>query len=123
MIVEGGLQSWNAKAPADDNDRRRLQRIFGSKSMMAWSELLWDAVCGKLDLHDSDERIKVFYRALSKDEIGRVKKVVQRLYDWQRWTAPLDDQIDRVLSDNKTAVKEWFRGNGLTTGYLMGAAS
>jgi len=123
MLVEGGLQSWDAKTPADDHERRRLQRLFGSKSMMAWSELLWDAVCGKLDLHDSDERIKVFYRNLTKEELGRIRKVVQRLYDWQRWSAPLDDQIDRVLSDNKTAVKEWFRANGLTTGYLMGAAS
>jgi hypothetical protein len=28
----------------------------------------------------------------------------------------------RVLADNKTEVKEWFKKQGLTTGYLMGAA-
>jgi hypothetical protein len=48
MLVEGGLHSWDHKAPADDQNRLRLQRMFGSKSMMAWSELLWDAVCGRL---------------------------------------------------------------------------
>jgi hypothetical protein len=121
MLVEGGLHGWNPKAPADDQDRRRLQRLFGSKSMMAWSELLWDAVCAKLDLHDTDDKLRVFYRALSTEELGRVRKVVVRLYEWQRWIAPKDDLIDRVLSDKKSAVKEWFRGHGLTTGYLMGA--
>jgi hypothetical protein len=37
--------------------------------------------------------------------------------------APKDDQIDRILSDKKSAVKGWFKINGLTTGYLMGATA
>ena len=123
MLVDCGLQAWNPKAPADDPDRLRLQRLFGSKSMMAWSELLWDAICAKLDLHDTDDRMRVFYRSLSNEEMGRVRKVVQRLFEWQRWVAPKDDHIDRVLSDRKTAVKNWFKENGLTTGYLMGASA
>jgi hypothetical protein len=121
MLVDGGLCSWDHKAPIDDQNRLRLVRMFGSKSMMAWSELLWDAVCGRLDIDDTDERLRVFYRALSTGDLERVRKTVQRLYEWQRWIAPKDDQIDRVLSDKKTAVKDWFRANGLTTGYLMGA--
>jgi len=121
MLVDGGLSAWNPKAPADDYDRLRLQRLFGSKSMMAWSELLWDAVCARLDLVDTDERLRVLHRSLSAEELGRVRKTVQRLYDWQRWAAPKDDQIDRVLSDKKSAVKEWFKAHGLTPGYLMGA--
>jgi hypothetical protein len=38
------------------------------------------------------------------------------------WNAP-NSEIDRVLSDNKTSVKDWLKSNGLTTGYLMGAAA
>jgi hypothetical protein len=45
-----------------------------------------------------------------------------RLYEWQRWVAPKDDQIDRVHSDKKSALKDWFRAHGLTSGYLMGAS-
>lgn len=123
LLVEGGLYSWDHKAPADDQNRLRLQRMFSSKSMMAWSELLWDAVCGRLDIDDTDERLRVFYRALSANEIERIRKTVQRLFEWQRWAAPKDDQIDRILSDKKSAVKDWFRANGLTTGYLMGATA
>ena len=84
MFVESGLQSWDAKAPKDDQNRLRLQRIFSSKSMMAWSELLWEAVCARLDLTDTDERLRVFYRQLSPGEIERVRKVVLRLSDWSR---------------------------------------
>lgn len=121
MCVDGGLKLWNPKADADDQDRVRLQRLFGSKSMMAGSELLWKAICARLDLHDTDEQLRVFYRPLSSDQLARVRKTVQRLYDWQRWNAPKGDAIDNVLSDKKTAVMEWFRGHGLSTGYLMGA--
>jgi hypothetical protein len=105
MLVEGGLHDWNPRAPADDQNRRRLQRLFGSKSMMAWSELLWDAVCARLEIYDGDEKIRVFYRPLSSEELGQVRKTVTRLYEWQRWVAPRDDQIDRVLSDKKSSSK------------------
>jgi hypothetical protein len=123
MLVEEGLHAWNPKAPSDDHDRRRLARIFGSKSMMAWSQLLWDAVCAKLDLLDTDERVRVFYRPLSGEELGRVRSAVRRLYGYQRWIAPKEDQIDRVLSDRTSAVKDWLKGHGLTTGYLVGASA
>ena len=123
ILVEEGLHAWDPKAGSDDPDRRRLQRIFGSKSMMAWSQLLWDAVCAKLDLLDTDERLRVFYRALSTEELNRIRSAIRRLYTYQRWIAPKDDQIDRVLSDRTSAVKDWFKSHGLTPGYLVGASS
>jgi hypothetical protein len=91
--------------------------------MMAWSRLLWDAVCAKLDVLDTDEKLQIFYRPLSADDLVRVRNVVRRLYGYQRWIAPKEDQIDRVLSDRTSAVKDWFRAHGLTTGYLVGASS
>jgi hypothetical protein len=90
--------------------------------MMAWSELLRDAVCARLELYDSDEKMRVFYRPFSAEELSQVRKTVTRLYEWQRWVAPKEDQIDRVLSDKKSALKDWFRAHGLTSGYLMGAS-
>ena len=89
---------------------------------MAWSELLWDAVSARLEFYDFDEKMRVFYRPLSAEELNRVRKAVTRLYEWQRWDAPKEDQIDRVLSDKKSALKEWFRNHGLSPGYLMGAS-
>lgn len=120
MLHDLALASWNAKAGPNDDNQRRLNRLFRSKSIMAWSELLKDATCGKLELYDADERARPFYRELSQEDLDRVKRVVERLVGWKWWASP-DDEIDRVLADNKRAVKDWFKGHGLTAGYLMGA--
>ena len=121
FIFDQGLSSWDAKASSNNGSQLRLNRMFRSKSMMAWAELLHCAVCGKLDLNDAEDRERPFYRELSEKEMERITNVVKALYSWKRWSSPPNDEIDRILSDNKSEVKEWFRNHGLTTGYLMGA--
>jgi hypothetical protein len=56
----------------------------------------------------------------TKTQLDDIKRVLERLYGWKFWSDASDD-IDRVLADNKSAVKQRFRDHGLTTGYLMGA--
>ncbi len=120
-LYDLALDGWDAAAPAGDERQRRLGRTFRSKAMMAWAELLRDAVCGKLDLQDAEDRARPMYRTLSQKQRTQVRGVVGRLVSWKRWDAPDGDEVDRVLADNKGMVKEWLRGHGLTTGYLMGA--
>lgn len=121
MFFELGLHSWSPEAGENDATQRTLDRLIRSKSMMAWAELLRDAICGKLDLHDAGDREMPLYRDFSDQEKQRIRSVIERLFSWKHWQAPAEDEIDRVLSDNKSAVKSWFREHGLTTGYLMGA--
>jgi len=121
FIFDLGLHVWDAKAGANNATQLRLTRMFRSKSMMAWAGLLHGAICGKLDLNDAEDRERPFYRELGDKEAESVAKVVKAFYSWKRWDSPPNDEIDRVLSDNKSEVKEWFRSHGLTTGYLMGA--
>lgn len=120
-LNEFALRDWNTKADVQNENQRRLNRVFGSKSMMAWSELLLDAVCAKLDVHDSDEKARIFYRDFSEQQLARIRDVVARLASWKRWVAPANDEIDKILSDNKSRVKAWLKEHGLTTGYLLGA--
>jgi hypothetical protein len=121
MLHDLALAGWNPAAGENNDDQRRLQRLFRSKSIMAWSELLRDAVCGKLDLQDAQDRERPFYREFSPQDIERIKSVVGRLVDWSIWRSPLGHEIDRVLADNKSTVRAWMKDHGLTTGYLMGA--
>lgn len=121
MFHELALHAWNPSAGPEDAKQRMLQRLVRSKSMMAWAEIFRDALCGKLELQDAEERAMPLYRDLDSQQIGRIKTIVSKLVGWNRWNAPLDDEIDRVLADNKTEVKDWFKKHGLTTGYLMGA--
>jgi hypothetical protein len=88
---------------------------------MAWSELVRDAVCGKLELQDADERARPFYRILTEQQLAAIRKVVECLVNSQIWIRPQGDDVDRVLADNKSTVKDWLKTHGLGTGYLMGA--
>jgi hypothetical protein len=111
---------WNPKAGQGDSRQRKLGRMFRSRAMMAWSELLRDAVCAKLELFDSDEKVRPLYRQLSAGEQEQIKRIIERLVGWKFWDSP-EGEIDRVLADNASIVKNWMRDYSLTTGYLMGA--
>ena len=121
VLYDLALNAWNPSAGPNDATQKRLARLFRSKSIMAWSELLKSAICGTLNLDDADDRARPFYRDLSQVNLDAIRRVVVRLMDWPLWNAPTTDDIDRVLNDNREQVKTWFKSKGLTTGYLMGA--
>src|SRR5262249_14965494 len=108
MLYELGLHACNPKALTGDTSQRQLDRILRSKSMMAWSEILRDAILEKLDLTVADDRVCPFYRELDKRQLDGIRQTVARLLNWKFWSDPREE-IDRVLSDNKSVVKEWFR--------------
>lgn len=121
MLHDLGLHNWNGSAANGDAAQRKLTRMFSSKSMMAWSELLTDAVTAKLDLVDAEDRERPFYRDLTKKQLDGVKVVASRLFAWKFWAAA-DDEIDNAISGKKSAVKQWFKEHGLHAGYLLGAS-
>ncbi len=121
MINDLGLGFWNPQAGKNDDTQRRLRRIFGSKSMMAWSELLKEATCARLEIFSEEDRVRPFYRDLSVAELEKVKAIVLKLMNFKVWKSPEGSDVDRILSDNKSAVKEWLKKQGLDVGYLLGA--
>jgi hypothetical protein len=121
MINDVALGFWNPKAGKNDETQRRLRRLFGSKSMMAWSELLKEATCARLEIYSEEDRVRPLYRELSPAELEKVKAIVLRLVNFKIWKSPEDSAVDRVLSDNKSAVKDWLKKQGLDVGYLLGA--
>lgn len=121
MLYTEALYKWDSTKTSDDTIQNKLIRMFRSKSIMSWSELLLDAIAAKLDILDSDIKAMIFYRELSGEQFEKIRKVVRRLVEWSVWTAPPESDIDRILSDNKSEVKDFMRNHGLTTGYLLGA--
>jgi hypothetical protein len=122
QLYDMALSSWSSKAGPNDQNQIKLQRIFSSKSIMAWCEIFRDAVCAKLEIHDSDEKQMPFYRDISDADFIKIKTILERLLQWQMWNAPKGSEVDTVLAGNKSSIKEWFRLKGLTTGFLMGAS-
>lgn len=117
------LKDWKSNATENDDTQRKLSRIFASKSIIAWCEIFKDAVAAKpiLDITDSDDREKIFYRNLGEEEFKRVDFVIQRLAAWSQWNTPKGSEIDSMLSNPKDTLKKLFKNKGLTTGYLLGA--
>jgi len=122
MLDEVGLSQWNATAGKTADHHLKLSRIIRARFMKTWSGLLKDVVCAQLNLHDSDERSKPFYRRLQDNHFEQIRACVARLFDWQMWESPANAEIDRVRSDSDTEVKNWLKEKGLTTGYLLGAS-
>jgi hypothetical protein len=120
MLHDLALHTWSVEAASSDTVQRKLRRMFSSKSIMAWAELLQDAVAAKLDLVEREDKARPLYRKLSKVQLDQVKTVIARLVGWKFWSDASDD-MDRALKDNKSEVKKWFKERGLTPGYLLGA--
>ena len=97
MFYDEALQLWDPKAPAGDQNRTRLERIFASKSMMACAELLRDAVVGKLDLIERRSGYARFYRKLSEEDVARVRATVRRLLQWEDGTRPRPTRRERSV--------------------------
>ena len=122
MLNELALSQWNAKAGKNDDIQRKLERLIRSRFMKAWSEMLKDAICTKLEIFDGDEKVKALHREFSEGELERVRFVVTRLIDWKMWDSPPNSDIDQIRLDNDGAVKNCLRDKGLTVSYLMGAS-
>ncbi len=121
LIYDLSLCSWDAKASPNDQNQIKLNRLFSSKSIMAWCEIFKSAVCARLEIFDSDETKRPFYREISEAEFLKIKAILERLLQWQMWRSPKNSQIDTVIAGSKGASKEWFKEKGLTAGFLMGA--
>ena len=87
---------------------------------MAWTELLKDAVCTKLEIFDSDEKVKIFYREIPDIYFDKISDILSRFYNWQMWSTPKDSEIDTIIAGNKKTIKEWFKNKGLRVEYLLG---
>jgi hypothetical protein len=120
IMFDQSLCSWKPDASINDTNQLKLNRIYGSKSFMAWTELLRDAVCTKLEILDMDEKPKIFYREISDQSFTKIADILARFYSWQMWSSPKDSDIDRVIAGNKKTIKDWFKSNGLRVEYLLG---
>ena len=68
IIYEEALCKWDGSRPNSDFEQNKLNRIFRSKSIMAWSEMLHDSICAKLAIYDTEDQERPFYRIMSDND-------------------------------------------------------
>ncbi len=121
-LTDLAFGAWDPQVGPSSDHQRKLRRMLSSKGMMAWAELVKDALCAKVRIYDSDEKLKPLYRDFSEDDYAQMRFVLERLVNWKGWSAPDNDEIDGIIVDKKSKVKDWFKLKGLTSSYLMGAS-
>jgi hypothetical protein len=121
IMYDHSLTFWNINPRLNDIEQIKLRRLFASKSVMAWTELLKDAIAARLTIFDSDEKVKIFYREISNHSLDMITVIVKLLINHQVWSAAKDSEIDKIIAGSKSTVKDWLKNKGLTAGYLLGA--
>lgn len=121
IMYDQSLAFWNSEASANDLSQIKWKRVYASKSIMAWSELIKDAICAKLDINDSDDKEKMFYREITDSDFAKISGIMQRLFSCQIWSLPKGAEIDTIIAGNKKAIKNWLKTKGLSVGFLVGA--
>ncbi|MCH9705808.1 MAG: HNH endonuclease [Proteobacteria bacterium] len=123
ILYDEALYKWDPDKNYKNELHINLSRMFRSKSIMAWAEILRDGIIATLRIRDSEEQKVLFYRELTSQQFEDIRITVRRLVEWSLWSSPPDSAIDRVLADNKGEVKKFMGSNGLTASYLLGASS
>jgi len=118
LLYDKSLKLWNK---TDKEYQQKLSRIYRSKSIISWSYILYNAVCGSFDLVDDEDRQQPFYRILDNNKKDKLSRIIDKLLNWSFWSLSENSDIDRILSDNKTEVVRYMKEHGLNSGYLMGA--
>ena len=68
------------------------------------------------------QEFSIASQMLDDTAFNKVNDIINRLVCWQLWNAPRDSEIDKMISNNKSVLKQWLKDKGLSTGYLMGAS-
>jgi hypothetical protein len=107
--------------PASGNAaHKKAERIYLSGAIRAWTPLLKDVIAQVLRLFDREEKEKIFFREIEKDDFERIRERVRRLFSHKIWIDPNPD-IDRTLKINEPQItKEFLKKYGLDVGWVLG---
>ncbi len=122
MIVEVSLDGkWNPDA--NDANHKMASRVYLSGAVRAWAPMLKDVVAQVLRLFDSDDREKVFFRAIGEEDFKIIRGRIARLFSHKIWLDP-DPTIDAQLKINEPILtKQFLSTKGLTASWILGSGS
>lgn len=81
---------------------------------------LRDAIAPALQLFDTEDRQRLFYRDLNQGEFKVIEKLLDRVFSHKVWEDPAPELKD-LRYDNAERAKEMLRGAGFTPTWILGA--
>lgn len=117
-ITNKGLEGrWNPEAA--DAAHKKAMRIFSAGALRAWVPHLRDAIAPALQLFQSEERRRIFYRDLSDNDRDVLNRLVERTFSHKIWEDP-DPELNDLRYDNAERAKSILSNGGLTPNWILG---
>jgi hypothetical protein len=122
IVAEETLKGqWNPQLK--DAKHKKAERIYLSGALRAWVPLLKDAVAQILQLYESDEKEKIFFREIAEGNFELIRGRIKRLFSHKLWIDS-NTEIDEKLKINEPKItKQFLRDNGLQASWVLGADS
>jgi len=115
------IGQWNPQL--NDAKHKKAERIYLSGALRAWVPLLKDVVAQILQLYESDEKEKIFFRETSEGNFGLIRGRIKHLFTHKLWIDPNTD-IDAKLKINEPKItKQFLRDSGLQASWVLGTDS
>lgn len=118
-IVDQSLDGkWNPTF--NDSAHKKAARLFSAGALRAWVPFLHDAISPALQLFQSEDRRKVFYRPLKDSDLEVVSTLLARLLSHKVWVDP-DPALNDLHYDNPERAKTMLSQAGLTPNWILGS--
>ncbi|MGH2966208.1 MAG: HNH endonuclease [Solirubrobacterales bacterium] len=120
VLVEKALAGrWNPEL--GDAAHKKAARLFSAGALRAWVPFLHDALAPALQLFQSEERRRIFYREIEPAGRDVIETLMDRLLSHKVWVDP-DPGLNDLRYDNAERAKDMLAGAGLTPNWLLGSS-
>jgi hypothetical protein len=109
---------WNPDA--NNAAHQKAERIFGAGAMRAWVPMLRDAIAHVLQLFDTTERAKIFFRPISDQQWTVIESRIDRLFSHKIWEDTGPDAAVQLKINAAEQVREFLRSRGVTVNWILG---
>lgn len=111
------INKWNPDA--NDDVHKKAERIFRIGSIMVWFPMLRDVVFNKLDLFETKEKDRIFFRNIADKEWDKIRIFVNKMFAHKIWIER-DPNIDVFLSNKKVEITDkLFKEKGFTIQWIL----
>jgi HNH endonuclease len=109
---------WNPDA--NNAAHQRAERIFSAGTLRAWVPMLRDVIAHVLQLYDSADRNKVFFRAINEQQWTLIEGRIDRLFLHKIWDDTSPDIVGQLKINSAEQVRTFLASRGLTVNWILG---